>query len=114
MLTVVLCRTRWSKGHTELEFVKQEEISGLEIDVLMNEFDTCHSTVSHSIRKGTLETEMKLDEKIRKEEMLEQIVLQKGEETKEVEISKPAPTIQPKEEMDASGEAKSRKAASGS
>uniref|UniRef100_A0A0K0DRC9 Titin-like n=1 Tax=Angiostrongylus cantonensis TaxID=6313 RepID=A0A0K0DRC9_ANGCA len=87
---------------TEFEFVKKAELSGLEIDLLMTEFDTCHYTVSHPIRKVTQETEMKADETSQKGEILEQIELQKGEEIKEVEISKPVPTIQPKEELDVS------------
>ncbi|KAJ1359860.1 hypothetical protein KIN20_018678 [Parelaphostrongylus tenuis] len=52
---------------TDLDFMKEEQISGLEIDLVINEFDSCHLSVVHDIHR-----KKELDETVEPEEVMKQ------------------------------------------
>ncbi|KAJ1359861.1 hypothetical protein KIN20_018679 [Parelaphostrongylus tenuis] len=55
---------------TDLDFMKEEQISGLEIDLVINEFDSCHMSVVHDIhRKKELDATVKPEEVMKQEEV---------------------------------------------
>ncbi|KAJ1347824.1 hypothetical protein KIN20_002992 [Parelaphostrongylus tenuis] len=89
---------------TTLDFVMQEQISGLEVDFDINQFDSCHINVLHQTHKVGVKTEIKTQETVKKEEILEQLVLQKQEEKKDVETSEEVATIQSKKELHVSAD----------
>ncbi|KAJ1359859.1 hypothetical protein KIN20_018677 [Parelaphostrongylus tenuis] len=74
---------------TDLDFIKEEQISGLEIDLVINEFDSCHLSVVHDIhRKKELDETVKPEEVMKQEEVTAEKIAEEKTITTDLDFMK--------------------------